>query len=104
MKNDKNHSPLKSLQTVAADLLHGLRRYAVVVFVLLLAAAYGIVLFRAYTFANAQPDDAAVSAQVKASAAPHIDPTAIQQLQALQDNSVNVQSLFNQTRSNPFQE
>jgi|SRR6185437_4232278 len=104
MKNDKKTSPLKSLQSAAAGLVHGIQRYAVVIFVLLVAVAYGIVLFRTYMLANAQPDDAAVSAQVKASATPHIDPTAVQQLQALQDNSVNVQSLFNQARDNPFQE
>lgn len=104
MKENTNRSALKPLQDTAGLLLHNLRRYAVLIFVLLVTGVYGFVLYRVYNLSSAQPDDAAVSAQVKASATPHIDSTVVRQLQALQDNSVNVQSLFNQARSNPFQE
>lgn len=104
MKEKTKSSGLQSLRGPAATALRDGLHYAVIIFVLLVAGVYGFVLYRVYTLANAKPSDAAVSAQVQASATPHIDATAAQQLQALQDNSVNVQTLFNQARSNPFQE
>jgi hypothetical protein len=94
------HALLSSLRLIAPKLL----RFTVVFFVLLLAGVYGFVLLRVQTLSNVQPSDADVSAQVKLSATPHINPTVIQQMQALQDNSVSIHALFDQARSNPFQE
>lgn len=81
-----------------------LGRYAVALFLLLLVAVYGFVLLRVLELRNVQPSDADVTAQVQASVTPHVDPTVVKQMQALQDNSVNVQALFDQARNNPFQE
>lgn len=81
-----------------------LRQFAFVLFVLLLAAVYGFVLLRVQTLSNIQPSDSEVNTQVQASATPHVNPTTVQQMQTLQDNSVSVRTLFNQARSNPFQE
>ena len=81
-----------------------LGRHVVILFLLLLTAVYGFTLFRITMLSNVQPDSSAVSTQAKASAVPHIDPVAVRQIQNLQDNSVRVQTLFNQARSNPFQE
>ncbi|HEU4967130.1 MAG TPA: hypothetical protein VFT53_06700 [Candidatus Saccharimonadales bacterium] len=93
-------SLLSSVRTLAPKLL----RFSVIFFVLLLAAVYGFVLMRVQTLSNVQPSDADVSAQVKLSASPHINPSVVQQMQSLQDNSVGVHTLFDQARSNPFQE
>jgi len=81
-----------------------LGRYTIVLFLLLIACVYGFVLLRISVLSSVQPSDSDISAQVQASPVPHIDPGAVQQIQALQDNSVSVQALFNQARSNPFQE
>ena len=96
-----NFTSLKRLLNVVE---HQLGRYTVVFFLLLIASVYGFVLFRISVLSSTQPSDSEVSTQVQASPAPHIDPTAVQQIQNLQDNSVSVQTLFSQTRSNPFQE
>ena len=100
MKNMK----LKSLPEMIRAFERGAGRYTVVFFVLLLAVVYGFVLYRVATLSSAQPSDSDVAAQVKASAVPHIDPNVVKDIQDLQDNSVNVQTLFNQARDNPFQE
>ena len=85
-------------------ILAQLRKYSPVLFLLLLAAVYGFVLFRASQLISAQPSDSDVSSQTQSAVTPHVDPAAVDQLQALQDNSVSVKSLFDQARSNPFQE
>jgi len=90
------------LDTITAR-LSSLRRYIFVIFVLFVAGLYGFVLFRVNSLSHAQPVASDVTSQVKAAAIPHIDQAVVKQLQSLQDNSVSVQALFNQARSNPFQ-
>lgn len=81
----------------------GLRRYIFVIFMVFILGLYGFLFLRISALSNAQPSPAAVSSQVQAAQIPHIDQSVVNQLQSLQDNSVNVQALFNQARSNPFQ-
>ncbi len=81
-----------------------LARYVVLWFVLLLVVVYGYVAFRVVMAHEARPNEADVSAEVQATATPHIDQQSIAQLQSLQDHNVNVQTLFDAARSNPFKE
>ena len=102
--NDKPKLGVGSLSQLVTAVERRLSKYTVVMFLILLAATYGYVLFRISVLVNVQPSDADVTTQAKAAAVPHVDPTAVKQLESLQDNSVNVKSLFNQARSNPFHE
>ena|SRR6266496_2161058 len=102
--NDKPKFGIGSLSLLVVSVERRLSKYTVVLFLLLLAATYGYVLFRISVQVNVQPSDTDITTQAKASAVPHVDPTAVKQLESLQDNSVNVKSLFNQARSNPFHE
>jgi hypothetical protein len=87
-----------------SGLLKTLRRYAILLFLVFVAGLYGFVVLRVDTLNSAQPSADAVSSQVKAARVPHIDQSVVQQLQSLQDNSVSVQTLFDQARNNPFQQ
>ena len=78
--------------------------YSLFIFAVFVALLYGFVLLKINSFKSAAPSSDAVSSQVQAAQTPRIDPTVVQQLQSLQNNSVSVQALFNQARSNPFQE
>jgi hypothetical protein len=95
---------LKALGPLARKAGQGALRYAAIMFFVLVAAVYGFVLLQINTLGNAQPSDSDISAQSKSTAIPNIDPKVIQQIQALQDNSTNVQTLFEQARDSPFQE
>ncbi|HEY5442403.1 MAG TPA: hypothetical protein VIJ68_02610 [Candidatus Saccharimonadales bacterium] len=83
--------------------LEKLRRYNVVFFLVFVAILYAFVLLRINSLNTAQPSSDAVTSQVQAANVPHIDQTVVHQIQSLQDNSVSVQSLFDQARDNPFQ-
>lgn len=87
-----------------ADKLLIVRRYSFVIFLVFVAGLYGFVLFRIGNLNNAQPTQDAVNSQVQAAQIPHIQPSVVNQLNSLQDNSVSVQALFNQERNNPFQQ
>jgi hypothetical protein len=93
-------------QLISAKQLHQLRqlgRYRTVFFLAFVAVLYGILLLHINSLDNQQPSDQAVNSQVKAANVPRIDQAVVRQIQSLQDNSVSVQSLFDQARNNPFQ-
>ena len=93
----------KELLEQLSGKLRAIRRYGFLIFLVFVVALYGFVLLRISSLSNSQPTAEAVSSQVKAAQIPHIDQSLVDQLQSLQDNSVNVKSLFNQARNNPFQ-
>ena len=68
------------------------------------AMVYVYMIMKVNSLSNAPVDDNALHQQVNASPAPRIDSKAAGQLQTLKDNSVNVQTLFEENRSSPFQE
>ena len=49
------------------------------------------------------PNDQAVSGQINTANLPKIGEIQVDQIKTLQDNSVSVQTLFEQARNNPFQ-
>ena len=86
--NTKPGLNLKSVIAKLTSLGKQIQPYSLLVFLLFVALLYGFVLLRINSLGNAQT---------------HIDQTVVNQLQSLQDNSVSVQTLFNQARNNPFQ-
>ena len=103
MKNADIHFDFKSLPQLAMEYVSKLARYAPIMFFVLIALVYGFVLVRITMLANAQPTTVDISSEV-AQLTPHIDKNAVQQLQSLEDNSVNVRTLFENARNNPFGE
>jgi hypothetical protein len=99
MKN--NDINISSLRESIQDVGHKLSRYTFMFFILFLAALYGFVLYRVNTLAAADPTQ---DVNQVISKTPHIDKEVVTQLEDLKDNSVSVQTLFDEARSNPFQE
>jgi hypothetical protein len=93
-----------SLSDSVRSFLPRLSKYTIVFFLLLLIAVYGFVCMRIINLHNVQPDESSVATQVQASSTPHVNPAVVNQMQALQDNSVSVQALFDQARNSPFKE
>jgi hypothetical protein len=76
----------------------------VVLFLTLLILLYGFIAWRIQSLADAEPDTQAVATQAKTVSQPNIDPALVGKIEQLEDNSVNVQALFDQARQNPFRE
>lgn len=95
---------LKSLGPQLLDVAKKLGRYAGILFFVLVAGVYGFVVMRINSLSSLQPSSDQINTQSKAASIPKIDPKVVQQLESLKDNSVNVQTLFEQARDNPFQE
>jgi nitrate reductase NapE component len=95
MSNNKSQA---QLQQLSAQFL----RFRIVLFLLLVALVYGFVVWRIDALKNAPPTPSAVASKLQSTT--HIDQATINKVQQLQDNSVSVQTLFNQARQNPFHE
>ena len=104
MKEEATPTKKPSLNAQLMGIMHVLGRYMTLWFVLLLLVVYGFVLFQIQGAQSAQPTEGEIASQLQSIATPHVDPNVVQQMQNLQDHSVNVRTLFDQARSNPFQE
>ena len=95
---------ISSLSEKLSDALPRLKRYIPLAFLIVVVGLYGFIVYRVNTLNSAEPSTEDVTAQSKTAQVPHIDPSLIQQLQSLQNNSTSVKALFDAARDNPFQE
>ncbi|HSX30995.1 MAG TPA: hypothetical protein VLE99_03700 [Candidatus Saccharimonadales bacterium] len=100
MNNEK--LSLGSLKGQLASAGHKLARYRAFGFFLMVAILYTFIVWRVNAASNVPLNASEQTA--KTVAQPHIDPATVAKIQSLQDNSVSVQSLFDNARQNPFQE
>jgi hypothetical protein len=95
---------LKGLSQTTRKLGAKLRPYAGFMIFLFFAAIYTYLILQIGNLGNPQVSDSDVAAAVQKLPSPKIDQESVDKLLSLQDNSVNVQSLFDQNRTNPFGE
>lgn len=100
----KSSISLSSIRKSFRDFTHKVGVYKAFSFFLMLAVLYGFIVWRINVLSNAPPSSADLSSASQGASQPQIDQATVGKIQSLQDNSVNVQSLFDQARQNPFQE
>jgi flagellar basal body-associated protein FliL len=103
MKKDTSNLKLASIKKPLTAGFNKLRHYFLLLFVLFVLGIYGLMAWHINSLLSAQPSQEQVTEQVEANNIQKVDPAVVKQLQTLRDNSVNVQVLFDQGRSNPFQ-
>ena len=87
-----------------AHYLHIARKNAALVFVCFLIAVYGFLAWRVTQLLQAEPDQTAITAELKTVGVPKVDEDVVRKMEQLEDHSISVQTLFDDARSNPFQE
>lgn len=95
---------LKQLLSKLSSLFKILQRYAVIVFIVVVVGVYGFLVMRINSLARTEPSDAAVTEKLQTVKRPKIDQSALDKIQRLQGQNVEVKSLFDHARDNPFQE
>lgn len=83
--------------------LRMLNKFRVALFFIFVAIVYIYMFMQMNQAINQSPAANQVSQSIPPGTSLRIDPTIISQLESLSNNSVNVQTLFNQNRNNPFQ-
>lgn len=100
----KQQLDLKLLKAKIPQILKTLRRYRLLIFIVVLVSIYSFLVYRINVLNNQTPNQDDITAKLQKSQSPKIDQSVVDKIKRLQDNSVDVQSLFNQARNNPFQE
>jgi len=90
-----------SLPPAATNAIKQIGRYKVIIVLVVVASLYGYLVMQVNSAVNVEPNAEEIVAVKKST--PRIDPDTVKQLKELQDNSVSVQALFNEARTNPFQ-
>ncbi len=93
----------KDLKNQLQDALHQIMHYRIIIFFAVVALVYGFVVWRVNTLVHVEPTSSQVASELS-STSPKIDQATVDKINQLQDNSVNVQALFDQARQNPFHE
>lgn len=94
----------KQLTVALSGVGKKLRPYIAFFVFLFLAGIYAFMVLKISEYSNPKVGDDEVLSEVTALPSPKIDEEAIKKLQSLKDNSVNVQTLFEIGRENPFNE
>jgi hypothetical protein len=103
MSTDLKDINIKALPEQLSQLGKKLNRFRVILFVIFVAGVYGYISYQIFTLSNPSTDTSDVDTQVT-NLTPHIDIKVVDQLESLKDNSVNVKTLFEDARQNPFAE
>lgn len=105
----KKNTTHLSKQNLEATIQQGIRtanKYSVLLFLLFLIGIYGFLALQVLSLNQAEPDPTVVQERLKTANGLNTSKykEVAEKIKALQDNSVSVQSLFNEARDNPFQE
>lgn len=80
------------------------KTYAVFIFFIIFLGLMGFLIFRINHYARVEPTDDAIQDKLKAVQRPRVDQAALDKIQQLQAQNVEVNSLFDNARQNPFNE
>ncbi len=86
-----------------ASLFRATKKYLWLFLLIFFIVIYIFVVFSINSFLNKQPSQLMISGDLKTTAQPNINPRVVNKLKKLNNNSVSVHALFNQSRNNPFQ-
>ena|SRR3989344_1969807 len=95
---------IKDILAKISPILQLIRRYIVFIYVVALLIILCFFVFRINQLSHIMPTDDAVNEKLQTVQRPRIDQAVLDKIQELQNQNIQVQSLFNEARSNPFSE
>lgn len=96
-----------SIETIlnkAKPLIKELKRYGVFIFILIFLAIYVYLVSHIGQLIQDEHAQATIESQTKPVSRLKIDQSAVEQIQELEAQNIEVKSLFDQARQNPFTE
>ena len=104
MEDFKKATTFSDVELAIKKYLILIAKYKIIIFILIIAIVYGYMLYQINSLSNKSPSTNAVQANTSPNTFIHINPSEVQKLMSLKNNSVNVKALFSQSRNNPFQD
>jgi hypothetical protein len=96
---------LAKIKDVFPKILQKLGRFSVIIFTVAIFVVFSFLIIQINSFARAEPDQDKVQEEMlSGTRSLKIDDTTINALKRLENQNVEVRTLFNQARDNPFSE
>ncbi|MES2970707.1 MAG: hypothetical protein V4702_00080 [Patescibacteria group bacterium] len=95
---------LKNLPSKLKPELKLLRKYIVFGYFIALLMIFGFFVFRINQFSHTEPTEEAVQEKLQTVQRPKLDNAVLEKVEQLESQNIQVQSLFDQARNNPFNE
>ena len=95
---------LKELPAKLSPAISFVMRYVVFVYIIGMLLIFGFFVFRINQFTHTEPPDDAVQEKLQTVQRPRLDKSVLDKIQDLESQNIQVQSLFDQARNNPFNE
>jgi hypothetical protein len=95
---------VKDIPAKILPLLSKLRRYMVIIFVVVIVSLFGFLILRINSLTQREPSDELMMERLNTVQRPQIDERTVNRIQQLEDRNVEIRSLFEQARDNPFSE
>lgn len=93
-----------AITTYANKALALLQTHALFLGIAVFGLLYAYIILQVTTLSNKEPDEAAVAKQYQTVPHPKVDKEVAKTIEGLESQNVNVQTIFNQARENPFSE
>lgn len=98
------NTDLKNIPAALFTLLSKLSRYVAILFTLLVLALYGYLILHVSSLTQAEIDQTEVLERLQATRRTEVDQRAVDRILLLQDQNVQIESIFEEARENPFSE
>lgn len=95
---------LSNITTILAAVNRFITRYTVMILFVVLSVMYGFLAYRINVLTQAEPSDEAVVEKLNTVPRSKIDQTAIDKMRQLENENIEVKTLFEEARNNPFSE
>ena|SRR5688500_9768363 len=99
MKLDKNN-----LLDQLAVVIDFVKRFRFLVAFTIFSAMYGYTMTQVNNISSQQPSQAQINQKTSGTRGAKVDPELVEQIEALEDQNVQVKTIFNEARQNPFAE
>lgn len=94
---------VKNLKMILQKAINLAKNNAVFIFILIGLATVGFLVFQIRTLSSLEPDDDLLLEKMGVNKPVRIDEESVEIIKELQDTNVEVKALFEQGRTNPFQ-
>lgn len=95
---------LKTLPEKLQPLFQFVKKYVVFMFFVGMLVIFAFLVYRINQYSSKAPTEDDVQGKLQTVQRPKIDPAVVEKIEQLQSQNIQVQSLFDHARDNPFNE
>ena len=95
---------INNIKKPFTKILSFLNKYRLEIFIIFTCLIFGYMIMKISFYSTQEPTQNAINEKIKTVKLPKIDENAVKNIEQLEDQNIEVQSLFNEARNNPFSE